>query len=91
MAKGKKETFTNNFNKIVTHTLHQNPEMRIDFSLQENKKTGIKYLNMRQFKSTEDYDGPTKNGFSFVIEDGAEIELLQKAFDTFFELAKQHV
>lgn len=90
MAEKKKKDFSQSINKIVESKLQQNPEMHIEFALQESKRTGAKYLNMRQFTKTDTYEGPTKNGFSFLIEQPEEITALQNAFNDFFNKAKEY-
>ena len=90
LAKRNPEKFAQSINKIVTQSLQQNPEMRIDFALQESKNNGNRYLNMRQFIKNDTYDGTTKNGFSMMVQDVEEIEQLQKAFNDFFEEAKKY-
>lgn len=91
LAEKKKRNFSQNINKIVESRLQQNPDTYIDFALQENKRSGSKYLSMRQFTKTDTYEGPTKNGFSLYVETIEEIEVFQKAFNDFFEKAKQYV
>jgi hypothetical protein len=85
------KNFSQNFNKLVEIVMQQNPETRIEFSLQENKKNGKRYFNMRQFVKNESYDGPTKNGFSFVIDEIEEMDDFQEAFNKFFAAVKDKV
>ena len=85
------KNFAQNINKIVTTSFQQNPSTVLEFALQESKRKGTKFLSMRQFIKTDDYEGPTKNGFSFAVEMEEEIADLQEAFNNFFNQARAHI
>ena len=59
------------------------------FSLLENKKSGKLTASVRDFKHTEGYDGPTRNGMMLQLNTVEDVEKYQKAFNDFFEKVKE--
>ena len=59
------------------------------FRLEENKKSGIVTLNARLFSNRPNYSGPTKNGFIHKVTAVEDINILQDAFNKFFDEAKK--
>ena len=58
------------------------------FSLEEHKVKGTLQLNVRLFKTTPNYTGPTKSGFVYPITSLEELEKFQSAFNDYFENIK---
>lgn len=61
------------------------------FAMIENKKSGIMRANVREFKHTETYDGPTRNGMMLRINSVEDIERYQKWFNDFFDKMRESV
>ena len=85
----KMQKFSFDDNKLVDFKMDQNPSMYFQFTFQHNPQRDCYYLNVRQFKNTEAYSGPTKNGFNITIQDEFEIERLQEHFNKLFDEAKK--
>lgn len=73
----------------------QSNEVRIEenrfwkFTIEESKTKGTLQMNVREFKTSETYEGPTKNGFIKSITSKEDIEKLQNGFNEFFEEIKK--
>ena len=61
----------------------------IVFSLIENKRSGLLRAGIREFKHTDDYDGPTRNGMLLKIASQEDADKYQKAFNEFFDKIKE--
>jgi hypothetical protein len=83
------QQFGFNDNKLVDFKMDQNPSMYFQFTFQHDIQKQCYYLNVRQFKNTESYSGPTKNGFRLTIQDDFELERLQDHFNKLFDEAKK--
>jgi len=83
--------FADSNNTICEHTEKLTDITELKLSLIENKRSGIMRLNIREFKHTPEYDGPTKNGMMFKINVLEDIQNFQKYFNDFFEEAKKHI
>lgn len=77
------------FNVLASSELTIEENKQWKFAIEESKTKGTLQINVREFKITDSYDGPTKNGFIKGITCKEDIEKLQKAFNDFFEEAKK--
>lgn len=78
-----------NFNKLIEQKMTINDTKELKFSLEEHKTKGIMNMNIREFKSTESYSGPTKNGFILNVQSLEQVEQLQKQLNDYFEKVKE--
>lgn len=78
-----------NFNTLFENKLPvaENKEWR--FALEEHKNKGTMNMNIREFKTSATYSGPTKNGCIISVESLEQIEKYQKEFNDFFEKVKE--
>jgi len=81
--------FNDNNNSLYENNLQTSDITEITFSVLENKNSGAIRANIREFKHTEKYDGPTKNGMMLKFDTVEDIEKYQKAFNDFFDKAKE--
>ena len=81
--------FADNNNALYESKIQTDENMEIVFSMLENKRSGMIRGNSREFKHTEGYDGPTKNGMMLKFNTLEDVEKYQKAFNDFFEEAKK--
>lgn len=79
----------NESNNVLFESELKNDVGEIKFSMLENKKSGILRAGIREFKHTESYDGPTKNGMMIRLNTIEEVEAYQKAFNDFFDKVKE--
>jgi hypothetical protein len=77
------------YKKLAEAKVEQNPSMYYMITFQENIPKETFHFNVRQFKNTPSYQGPTKNGFAVVFEDVYDVERWQKAFNEIFDKAKE--
>ena len=61
------------------------------FALEEHKTRGTLQLNVRLFKKTENYDGPTKSGFIYPITSVKDLNDFQNALNDYFENVKKKI
>lgn len=77
------------FNVLANNELTIEENKQWKFAIEESKTKGTLQMNVREFKTSETYEGPTKNGFIKGITCKEDIEKLQEAFNNFFEEAKK--
>lgn len=78
-----------NYNPIYVKELPIDEVFTWKFRLEEHKKRGTLHISARLFKKTENYDGPTKNGFIQQINSEEDLNKLQTAFEDLFKAAKE--
>ena len=81
--------FADNNNSLYENVMKQSDVKETKFSLLENKKSGKLTASVRDFKHTEGYDGPTRNGMMLQLNTVEDVEKYQKAFNDFFEKVKE--
>ena len=81
--------FADNNNSLYENSMKQSDVKETKFSLLENKKSGKLTASVRDFKHTEGYDGPTRNGMMLQLNTVEDVEKYQKAFNDFFEKVKE--
>jgi len=85
-----KVEWSDKFNPLVQKILIiANKEWKL--TLEENKSKGTLQVNLREWSHatpTNEYDGPTKNGFIFKIKSLDDLNNLEELFKTFFTEAK---
>ena len=81
--------FADNNNSLYENSMKQSDVKETKFSLLENKKSGKLIASIRDFKHTEGYDGPTRNGMMLQMNTVEDVEKYQKAFNDFFEKVKE--
>jgi hypothetical protein len=81
--------FNDSNNVLFENEMKLSDVGEIKFSMLENKKSGILRAGIREFKHTDSYDGPTKNGMMIRLNTVEEVEQYQKAFNDFFEQVKK--
>lgn len=81
--------FADNNNSLYEYVMKQSDVKETKFSLLENKKSGKLTASVRDFKHTEGYDGPTRNGMMLQLNTVEDVEKYQKAFNDFFEKVKE--
>lgn len=77
-----------NFNILYQSELPIDDTRTWRFALEEHKERGTLQLNVRIFKKTESYDGPTKTGFVYPVSSVEEVNALQVALNDYFEKVK---
>lgn len=77
-----------NFNTLYQSELPIDDTRTWRFALEEHKERGTLQLNVRIFKKTENYDGPTKSGFVYPVSSIEEVNTLQVALNDYFEKVK---
>lgn len=77
-----------NFNILYQSELPIDDTRTWRFVLEEHKERGTLQLNVRIFKKTESYDGPTKAGFVYPVNSIEEVNALQVALNDYFEKVK---
>lgn len=80
--------FTESNNTLFENTMKLSDVAEIKFSMLENKKSGILRAGIREFKHTDSYDGPTRNGMMIRLNTVDDVEKYQKAFNEFFDKIK---
>jgi hypothetical protein len=80
--------FNDNNNVIFENDVKVNDVTNIKFTMLENKRSGVMRASIREFKCTATYDGPTKNGMMFAINNIEDVSKMQKNFNDFFEKIK---
>lgn len=86
--------FADSNNKIFENVVNTTDGKNLTFQLLENKRSGQISLSIREFKSAKkpgDYEGPTKNGIITKLESVEQIDMLQKAFNEYFDEVKKHI
>ena len=78
-----------NFNKLFESKLPVDEYKEWRFALEEHKTKGTMNMNVREFKCSESYSGPTKNGFIINVQSIDQVEKFQKMFNEFFEKVKE--
>lgn len=79
-------------NNTIFENKHQMTEVtELIFAMIENKKSGLIRANIREFKHTEDYDGPTRNGMMLRINTAEDVDRYQKMFNDFFDKARESI
>lgn len=81
--------FADNNNALYEAKMKVDDVNEVTFSVLENKRSGIMRASIREFKHTETYDGPTKNGMMIKLNTVEDVKKYQKAFNDFFENAKK--
>lgn len=81
--------FADNNNSLYENVMKHSDVKETKFSLLENKKSGKLTASVRDFKHTEGYDGPTRNGMMLQLNTVEDVEKYQKAFNDFFEKVKE--
>lgn len=81
--------FADNNSSLYENVMKQSDVKETKFSLLENKKSGKLTASVRDFKHTEGYDGPTRNGMMLQLNTVEDVEKYQKAFNDFFEKVKE--
>ena len=81
--------FADNNNSLYENVMKQSDVKETKFSLLENKKSGKLTASVRDFKHTEGYDGPTRNGMMLQLNTVEDVEKYQNAFHDFFEKVKE--
>lgn len=82
-------TWADKFNVLVSKELQIEDNKVWKFAIEESKTKGTLQMNVREFKSSETYEGPTKNGFIKGITSKEDIEKIQNSFNEFFEEIKK--
>ena len=77
-----------NFNILYQSELPIDDTRTWRFALEEHKERGTLQLNVRIFKKTESYNGPTKAGFVYPVSSVEEVNALQVALNDYFEKVK---
>ena len=77
-----------NFNIIYQSELPLDETRTWRFALEEHKTRGTLQLNVRLFKKTDTYDGPTKSGFVMSISSMDDVNQFKDAFNAFCETIK---
>ena len=80
--------WADNYNPIYVKELPIDETFTWQFRLEEHKKRGTLHLSARLFKKTENYDGPTRNGFIQQINSEEDVDKLQAAFNELFKVTK---
>lgn len=80
--------YVNNFETIVFHELEINEGTTIKMKLDRHKTKGSLKLHIREFITTPEYTGYTKNGVSISVANGADVEKLQESINTFLNDVK---
>lgn len=80
--------WTDNFNVLYQSELPIDDTKTWKFTLEEHKVKGTLQLNVRLFKKTATYDGPTKSGFIYPITSLDELNKFQVALNDYFENVK---
>ncbi len=79
-----------NYNTIFTKEFKVDDGPKVwKMNVEEHKTKGTLSMNIRQFKHTESYDGPTKKGLLIQIESAEDIDKYQKAFNDYFDKVKE--
>ena len=85
-----KPNWSDKFNPLVQKILTlDNKEWKL--TLEENKTKGTIQVNLREWSHatpTNEYDGPTKNGFIFKIKSLEDLANLEQLFSKFFNESK---
>lgn len=81
--------YQDNNNVIFKKDLQINETNILTFSMEENKNSGLMKANVREFKHTEAYDGPTKNGIILNLHTVEDVDKFQKQFNEFFDEIKK--
>ena len=74
-----------NFNIIYSKELKIDDTHTWKFQLEEHKTKGTLHMNVRLFKKTDNYNGPTKNGFIQQINSIEQLENFRYAFEDYFK------
>ena len=69
--------FADNNNSLYENVMKQSDVKETKFSLLENKKSGKLTASVRDFKHTEGYDGPTRNGMMLQLNTVEDVEKYQ--------------
>lgn len=83
--------FMDNFNVLFEHSLATAENKEMKFALMEKKSSGELKANIREFKTSETYQGATKNGMLLNINTKEDIEKYQKQFNDYFEEMKKYL
>lgn len=73
------------FNQLLNKELKVDENKKWKMALEEHKERGTLQMNVRLWKETEAYTGPTKSGFIVAANSAEDIKELQTAFNEFFE------
>lgn len=82
-------TWADKFNVLTSNELQIEENKTWKFAIEESKTKGTLQMNVREFKTSATYEGPTKNGFIKGITCKEDVEKLQYAFNEFFEEVKK--
>lgn len=80
--------WADNYNVLYQSELPIDDNKVWKFALEEHKVKGTLQLNVRLFKQTPNYSGPTKSGFIYPITSLNELNQFQSALNNYFENIK---
>lgn len=83
------QTWEDKFNVLASASVEIEEGREWKFAIEESKSKGTLQMNVREFKTTANYNGPTKNGFIKGITCKEDIEKLQEGFNRFFDDIKK--
>lgn len=80
-----------NFNVLYQSEYKMDDTRVWKLALEEHKTRGTLQLNVRLYKKTDTYDGPTKSGFIYPISSIEDLNNFQTALNDYFENVKQKI
>ena len=80
--------WSDNYNIIYSKEVQTNDYQYWQFRLEEHKTRGNLIMSARQFKKTDTYDRPTKNGFMIQVNTFEDVDKFKDAIVTLCEEAK---
>jgi len=83
--------YTNNFETLVEKEVVIDIETTVKMKLDKNKKNDNLKLHIREYATSPDYTGYTKNGISIPVESIDQLDSLQRTFNEFIESIGKHL
>lgn len=82
-------SFSDSNNTIFEQRMPTTAGKEVVFSLIENKKSGALRMGVREWKHSESYDGPTRNGMLISVESAETVDKWQRAFNEYFDKVRE--
>ncbi|MFW6007770.1 MAG: hypothetical protein ACOCP8_00785 [archaeon] len=76
--------WTDNYSQLIEKKIPYGENKEWRFVLEEHKTKGTMQINVRLWKMTDNYQGPTKNGFILQIKTPDDIDNIENIFTNQF-------
>ena len=82
-------TFADSNNTIFEMKMPTTAGKEVVFSLVENKKSGALKMGVREWKHSESYDGPTRNGMLIPVDSPETVDRWKAMFNDYFDKVRE--